>query len=320
MLDDDARQWLSNLLGPAVRFNETLAKHTTFRIGGPADAFAEPEHESQLTQVIQWAQHNKIPWWVMGGGSNLLVRDHGIRGVVIRLSAMTDVQWEVEHSAVHLTAGAGLPTKQMCALALRYGWRGMNFALGIPGTLGGAILMNAGTAQGCMADVLTAVTVITAAGKKRRVTRDQLQFQYRGLQWPGSVEDKKRQAIVLAAELKLAMADRDNIRRQARGLMQARVQRQGKRRPCAGSFFKNPSTDLPAGRLIDQAGLKGVRIGDAQVSRRHANFIVNRGHATAEEVLRLMDRIQKRVKAEFGIDLTPEVCIVGQEAGAQKPL
>lgn len=314
MLDDGAKQWLTALLGPAVTFDEPMARHTTFKIGGPADALAQPQNESQLRQLVQWAGQNSIPYLVLGGGSNLLVRDGGIRGLVICMNAMAgDVKWRQSPPQVIVTAGAGVPTKRLCVLALKQGWKGMNFALGIPGSLGGAVLMNAGTAQGSMADVLSAVTVMTGSGETERIARDQLQVQYRGLELPPHMQNALGLTIVMTAELRLTIGDRDLVRRQASQLMRARVRKQPSWQPNAGCFFKNPSGQMPAGRLVDKAGLKGLRVGQAQVSSRHANFIINRGSATAGDVIALVGQIQKKVKTKYGIMLQPEVRIVGEE-------
>lgn len=319
MLDDSAKRWLTILLGPAVTFDEPMARHTTFKIGGPADALAKPQNESQLRQLIQWAGQNSIPYLVFGGGSNLLVRDGGIRGLVICMRAMAgDVRWQPSPPQVFVTAGAGVPTRRLCALALKQGWEGMNFALGIAGSLGGAVLMNAGTAHGSMADVLSAVTVMTGSGEIERIARDQLQVQYRGLQWPPHVQNALNRTIVMSADFRLTMGDRDLVRRQAGRLMRARVRKQPSWEPSAGCFFKNPSAQMPAGRLIDQAGLKGLRVGRAQVSQRHANFIINRGSATASDVIGLVEQIRKTVNAKYGIILQPEVRIVGEETGKKE--
>jgi UDP-N-acetylmuramate dehydrogenase len=321
MLDDGAKRWLTALLGPAVKFDEPMARYTTFKIGGPADALAQPQNESQLRQLVQWAGQNRIPYLVLGGGSNLLVRDGGIRGLVICMRAMAgDVQWRQSPPQVIVTVGAGVPTKRLCGLALKQGWEGMNFALGIPGTLGGAVLMNAGTAQGSMADALSAVTLMTVSGKTERIARDQLQAQYRGLQWPPHIQNVLARTIVMAAEFRLTIGDRDLVRQQARRLMRARVSKQPSWQPSAGCFFKNPSPQMPAGRLIDEAGLKGLRVGKAQVSPRHANFIINRGGATAGDVIGLVEQIRKKVKTKYGILLQPEVRIVGEETSEKESL
>lgn len=316
MLDRNAKHWLRDLLGPDLQFDEPMARHTTFKIGGPADALARPKDESQLRQLVQWAVENSIPYLVLGGGSNLLVRDGGIRGVVIRLDALAGtLQWRETPPQVWVAAGAGVPTKRLCTLALKHGWEGMNFALGIPGSLGGAVLMNAGSAQGSMADVLTAVTVMTGAGETERIDRSRIQIHYRGLRWPNHIQSVSGPAIVMTAEFGFTLADRDQVRRQAGRLMRARARKQPAWQPSAGCFFKNPSAETPAGRLIDEAGLKGLRVGRAEVSPRHANFIVNRGGATAQDVLRLVERIQSKVENHCGIVLQPEVYIVGEETG-----
>jgi UDP-N-acetylmuramate dehydrogenase len=321
MLDDKARRWLAALLGPAVIFDEPMARHTTFKIGGAADALARPQNETQLRQLVQWTGQNNIPYLVLGGGSNLLVRDGGIRGVVICMRAMAgDVRWRQSPPQVIVTAGAGVPTKRLCALALKQGWEGMNFALGIPGTVGGAVLMNAGTGQGSMADALSAVTVMTVSAKTERIARDRLQVQYRALQWPPHIQNVLNRTIVTAAEFRLAMGDRDLVRQEARRLMRARVRKQPSWQPSAGCFFKNPSPQMTAGRLIDEAGLKGLRVGRAQVSSRHANFIINRGGATAGDVIGLVDQIRKKVESNCGIVLQPEVQIVGEETGKKESL
>ncbi len=324
MLDAAARAGLRRMLGTGVRFDEPMARHTSFRIGGPADALVEPDSEAQLKEVLQWARQTGTSYFVLGGGTNLLVRDGGIRGLVIHLGRMAaQVTWQHRGQEVLLKADAAVPTSRMCRLALQQGWQGLNFALGIPGTVGGAILMNAGTAQGAMADILEAVTVMTAAGEKMQVSRKSMKAAYRRLQLPLQTPDAgaAATAILLAGHMLLTRQDRASVREQARQLMRQRARRQPGWQPSAGCFFRNPSKEQPAGRLIDEAGLKGLRVGDAQVSERHANFIVNLGRASAAQVLALSARIQEQVLNRTGVMLTPEVRIVGEEkADPQKPL
>ncbi len=300
-----------------------MARHTSFRIGGPADALVQPDSEEQLKAILQWTRQTQTPYLVIGGGTNLLVRDGGIRGLVIHLGRLaTKITWQLQEKQVHVDAGAATPTRRICRLALQQGWQGINFALGIPGTLAGAILMNAGTAQGAMADVLEAVTIMTTAGEKVQLRRDAMAAQYRDLQLPAdTLCGIAGPSIVLAGHLHLTLGDWAAIRAHARQLMKQRSRRQPGWQPSAGCFFKNPSMDRPAGRLIDEAGLKGLQVGDAQVSDRHANFIINLGRATAEEVLALSGKVQERVQNYTGVLLTPEVRIVGEEkANPQKPL
>jgi UDP-N-acetylmuramate dehydrogenase len=315
MLDQGAKTWLRGLLGPGVRFDEPMARHTSFRIGGPADALVQPQSEEQLKAILQWTRQTQTPYLVIGGGTNLLVRDGGIRGLVIHLGRLAaQITWQLQESKVYVDAGAATPTRRICRLALQQGWRGINFALGIPGTIAGAILMNAGTAQGAMADVLEAVTIMTTAGEKVQLRRDAMAARYRDLQLPADILDGiVGPGIVLAGHLNLTLGDRATIRAHARQLMKQRSRRQPGWQPSAGCFFKNPSMDRPAGRLIDEAGLKGLRVGDAQVSDRHANFIINLGRATAEQVLALSATVQERVQNYTGVLLTPEVRIVGEE-------
>lgn len=318
MLDRNHKQWLKELLGAGIRFDEPMSRHTSFRIGGPADALAEPADEFQLKALMQWARQQKIPCLILGGGTNVLIRDAGIRGLVIRLGRLaTDLTWRQDVRQVHITAGVGLPTKRLCSLALRHAWQGMNFALGIPGTLGGAIMMNAGTSQGCMADVISAVTLLNAFGQKVRLRSEQLKGSYRKMHFSGQDgTDDKGPVILLQAELNLTFGDRNHMRRQAQDIMKGRVRRQPSWLPSAGCFFKNPAADMPAGRLIEAVGLKGMQIGDAQVSSRHANFIINCGNAKAVDVLALADLVQNRVQKRFGVRLRSEVRIVGQETSA----
>lgn len=310
MLDAGTRKWLRERFHEAVRFDEPMARHTSLRIGGPAEALVAPETVHQLEELLNWTHKQDIPYTVVGGGTNLLVCDAGIPGVTIYAGGLTvPLEWTVDGPRVHLVLGAGIPTKRLCALAVRQGWGGMNFALGIPGLLGGAICMNAGTAHGCMADAVTAVTLLTDEGVRVRLERKQLNFDYRYLALP---EAGRHAPIVIRAEIALTVGDPVSVRSQAREVMQARVQRQPTWAPSAGCFFRNPSPELPAGRLIDEAGLKGATVGGARVSERHANFIINCGGATAADVLRLKTRIQETVWRHCGVRLQPEVHIVGQ--------
>lgn len=323
MLDQNARQWLRNLLGAGVEFDEPMSRHTSFRIGGPADALVKPSSEAQLKAILQWTRQTQTPYLVIGAGTNLLVRDGGIRGLVIHLGGMAArITWAAQERQVHVRAGAAIPTRRICRLSLHNGWKGINFALGIPGTLGGAILMNAGTSHGSMADVLEAITMMTPAGEKLQLTGESFDARYRSLGLPDDViAPEGGSGILLAGQLHLTVGDRAVIREEARELMKQRVRHQPGWEPSAGCFFKNPSVDRPAGRLIDEAGLKGKRIGDAQVSHRHANFIVNMGRARAEDVLALAAEVQEQVQIQSGVMLTPEVRIVGEkETSAKKPL
>lgn len=315
MLNDAAKQWLRDLLAADVSFDEPMDRHTSLGIGGPAEAFAEPRTQSQLKALLQWCTNNQIPCTVVGSGTNLLVLDGGIHGVTIRLVRMAArIKWQVHRRSVMVTAAAGVPTRRLCALALRRGWQGMNFALGIPGTLGGAVCMNAGTGLGSMADIVEAVTLLTWAGRTVRLGRNEIDFGYRCLRVPiGAGQAVSAQPIVLEADLSLTLGDPEQVRKEAKAVMRRRAKAQPTWKPSAGCFFRNPSSQMPAGRLIDEAGMKGATVGDACVSRRHANFIVNNGRATAADVLALKAQVEEAVWRRFKIKLQPEVRIVGQE-------
>lgn len=314
MLGPEACGWLADQCGSAVRFDEPMARHTSFRIGGPADALVEPPDETSLLKIVSWARREDIPFIVLGGGTNLLVCDGGIRGLVITLNrAVTGVEWSVDQTTVQISAGAGVSTRRLCALALRHGWAGLNFALGIPGRLGGALLMNAGTQSGCMGDILSSITLFNAEGQLIRIAGATITRGYRQLCLPASVGASP---VVVRAGLTLKTADRNQVYADAVRRIRRRVARQPVGWPNAGCFFKNPSPQISAGRLIDEAGLKGLTVGRAQVSPVHANFIVNLGGATATEVLALADNIQTTVWRSSRIWLEPEVRIVGENAQA----
>jgi UDP-N-acetylmuramate dehydrogenase len=315
MLDAADIQWLRRKFGAGVRFNEPMAAYTSFKIGGPADVFVQPESEDKLKAIVKWSHEKKISYVLVGAGTNMLVKDGGIRGLVIHLGKLvSDVTWDIRQARVKVSTAAGIPTKRICALALKQGWRGMNFALGIPGTIGGAIMMNAGTAHGAMADVIDSVAVITGKGEKVVVRRESMHFKYRSLQLPASITaGGSASAILTAADLNLVRDDRRKIRRQARQWMQLRSRHQPTWQPSAGCFFRNPQSQLVAGRLIEEAGLKGWQFGKARISSRHANFIINLGGASAADVLAVKTKIQETVRSRFGINLEPEVHIVGEE-------
>ena len=309
----DTIQWLQHLLGPDVRLNEPMSRHTSFRIGGPADVWARPRDTNTLIELIRGAGERHIPFMVIGDGTNLLVRDSGIRGLVITLTGgFRDIAHSGEFpDGIRLTAGAGCRLQGVCRYAIGQGLAGMNYGLGIPGTIGGAIRMNAGTKLGWMSDVVRELRVLLPDGTEATLRRADMDFTYRNLSLkPGTLEEGIT-PIILEGAFCLTPEDPVSLRREAAEILDDRCARQPWRLPSAGCFFKNPPGDEPAGRLIEAAGLKGKRIGDAEVSRRHANFIVNRKQASAADILSLMELIQGEVKKKYAIDLEPEVKIVG---------
>lgn len=305
-----AKTWLKQVFGDHVLFDESMARHTSFRIGGPADALVKPAAETEISRLINWAQENDTPWTVIGRGTNLLVRDHGIRGVVIavtkRMSAISR-----EGEIVTAMAGAGLPA--LCRFATEQGLAGMNFAVGIPGTVGGGIVMNAGTPTGAMGDVVHQISVLRPDGSVSRLNRSALTFRYRQLTWPIDLTEQSeaQPPIICSASFKLRTGATDEIKSEGEKLLRRRHLTQPTDLPSAGCVFKNPQGERSAGELIDKAGLKGVQVGGAKVSNKHANYVVNTGTARAADVLKLMDTIQATVWNRFQVKLEPEVTIVG---------
>lgn len=289
---------------PAERIfiNEPMSKHTTFRIGGPADYFVVPAAWSEAEQVIAACRELRIPYYIIGNGSNLLVSDQGYRGVIIQLYKEMS---QVEVHGSRITAQAGASLARIAAAALDAGLTGFEFAAGIPGTLGGACVMNAGAYGGEMKDVLVRVTVLDENGKIRVIEKDDLELGYRT-----SVIAKKGY-MVLGAELELQNGDKAAILQTMNELKEKRVSKQPLEYPSAGSTFKRPEGYF-AGRLVQDAGLRGFRVGDAMVSEKHCGFVINAGNATAAQVDELMRQVASKVKEEFGVVLEPEVKRLGE--------
>jgi UDP-N-acetylmuramate dehydrogenase len=286
-----------------IRQREPLANHTSFRIGGPAEYFAEPATLDELIGVLRDASRAGLPVSVVGGGTNTLAADRGVRGLVVHLGRGFRTIEDVSHrDAPHarVRCGAALLTQRLVFLAAKYGWGDLEALAGLPGQIGGAVAMNA---QG-IGRFVQEVHLISFDGTVRQLRRDQLRFSYRyAALEPGILAE-----IVLEFP-KVAPAEAyDRIR----SALQYRNATQEVGLPSAGCAFKNPP-GIGAGRLIDQAGLKGVRFGDAAVSRRHANFIVNLGQATCDDVLSLMEYIQRRVMRQFRVWLEPEVRLMGEQ-------
>lgn len=283
----------------AVRFHEPMNRHTSFRIGGPADAYIEPEDEGALCRLMAQARKTKVPVFVMGG-TNLLVRDGGIRGIVVRLTKLDRVE-EHQGGPLYVEGGVGMP--RLLKHALQRKLAGLEFAAGIPGTLAGSVVMNAGTRLGEMQDVVERVRMVTPAGEIRELSADEVGFGYRRTRLP--------RGIVVGAWLRLRWDPKSRIDSVVKDSLLRRKATQPLALPNAGCVFKNPGGD-PAGLLIEAAGLKGVQVGDAQVSTLHANFIVNRGRATARDVLSLIRKVGQTVEQTSGVTLQLEVRIVGQ--------
>ena len=310
-ISGDERKWLKSLLGRSVVFDEPMSLHTSFKVGGPADALATPESEEILVELVRGLRQRDCRYLVVGGGTNLLVKDSGIRKVVILLKKIAkDIRFDSKRRAVVADAGKGL--NALCGFALKNGLAGMNFALGIPGSVGGAVAMNAGTAIGAVEDILREVEVLFSDGRVSTVKKESLGFSYRKLVWESDPENEEKSApIILKASFDLTPDDPKKLKKSAADIVRRRKQRQPSWLSSAGCFFKNPPGSRPAGMLIDLAGLKGKAVGGAEISERHANFILNRKNATASDILCLKELVQETIKNKFDIDLEPEVKIVG---------
>lgn len=285
--------------------NEPLGPKTTMRVGGAARYYAEPANEADLSALLRETHRRELPLLLLGRGSNLLVPDEGVHALVIRLAGREWQRFDARPDG-RVEAGAGLRLKELCGLAAARGLRGFEFLEGIPGTLGGALRMNAGAMGGWMFDLVEAVRLALRDGTVRTLRRHELHVVYRDCRELG-------EAVALGALLRPVSAGVPTAEIQAQiASFQARRAATQPRDPSAGCMFKNPPNDS-AGRLIDALGLKGERVGDAEVSPVHANFIVNRGRATAADVIALMRRVRERVKAAHGIELEPEVLLYGRD-------
>ncbi len=283
---------------------EMLAPRTTMRVGGPARVYAEPVSEEELRTLLAEARARALPVYLLGRGSNLIVPDEGVDGLVLSLSHENWQKFEPQPDG-RIRAGAGLRLKNLCGLATKAGLKGFEFLEGIPGSVGGALRMNAGAMGGWMFDVVDEVRLMTFDGEVRVLKKGEMHVDYR---YCGELQS----AIALGAVLRpAATAEATDIRRQMDVYQKKRHETQP-REPSAGCIFKNPPGGS-AGRLINEAGLKGERVGDAEVSTVHANFIVNRGHASGADVLELVRRVRARVKEAKGVDLEPEVLLYGKE-------
>lgn len=281
---------------------ELMSRHTTFRIGGPADFFLVPENADEIKKIIAVCKEKNVPYFILGNGSNLLVSDRGYRGVVIQLDRNFG-EVKVEGTEIHASAGALLST--IAVAARRASLTGFEFAGGIPGTLGGAVVMNAGAYGGEMKDVLRKVMVMDQSGKVFEIPAEELQMGYR------TSIIKTAGYIVLGAVLSLKEGNLEEIKMLTRKLSEQRTSKQPLEYPSAGSKFKRPEGYF-AGKLIMDSGLRGYRVGGAQVSEKHCGFVINTGDATAEDVRSLMKHVTEIVYAKFGVTLEPEVKFLGE--------
>lgn len=323
MIDHAAKEFLKNISGENVRFDEPMSRHTSLRVGGTADFFAEPDSLEALVDIVKWTSAKSIPYLIIGGGSNLLVRDNGIRGLVISLKKCLNCITDNRRNDifVEVSAGAGVNLQRLCFFAMNKGLEGMNFALGIPGSVGGAIVMNAGTEHGFMEKVLDSVNVLMTDGKIEKIDKTNIDFRYRELalkleQNKGPLNRSSNQSsnrsIIISGKFLFTLNEPAKLKKEAESMLGARNRKQPTNLPSAGCFFRNPQSGMTAGELIDRAGLKGKIVGGARISMKHANFIINRDNASAADIIALMEEAQERVDKHFNIFLEPEVKIVGE--------
>ena len=284
-----------------VQKEEPMQKHTTFRVGGPADYFVMPESREQVQKVVALCKEENIPYYIVGNGSNLLVSDQGYHGVIIQIGKKMS-RIEVDGEQIRVQSGALLSA--VANLALENDLTGFEFAAGIPGSFGGACVMNAGAYGGEMKDVLLSVTVLTPEGEFLAIPKEKLELGYRT-----SVIEKKHY-MVLEAVIGLKEGDPKEIKILMDDLRQRRIDKQPLEYPSAGSTFKRPEGYF-AGKLIQDAGLKGFQVGGAQVSEKHAGFVINKNHATASDIYELMCQVSAKVEEQFGVRLEPEVKRLG---------
>lgn len=301
-MNDQFLTELQNVMGGSGIFmEEPMKKHTTFRVGGPADVLVQPD-ETALAAILALCRRYHVSYSFIGNGSNLLVGDKGIRGVVIE---MTDPMGNIEVDGTKITAQAGAMLSKIANTAASNGLGGMEFAAGIPGSVGGAVVMNAGAYGGEMKDIIEKVYVLDENGAQLELDRDALDLGYRH----SCIPEKKY--IVTKVVLELVPHDEVEIRSKMKDLNEKRAEKQPLQYPSAGSTFKRPEGYF-AGKLIMDAGLRGYQVGGAQVSEKHCGFVINKGDATAADICQLMRDVLDKVQAQFGVVLEPEVKMIGE--------
>ena len=301
-MNDQFLTELENIMaGSGIFMEEPMKKHTTFRVGGPADVLVQPD-ETALAAILALCRQYYVPYSFIGNGSNLLVGDKGLRGVVIE---MTDPMGNIEVHGTRITAQAGAMLSKIANTAASNGLGGMEFAAGIPGSVGGAVVMNAGAYGGEMKDIIERVYVLDENGAQLELDRTALDLSYRH----SCIPDKKY--IVTKVVLELVPRNEAEIRSEMKELNEKRAEKQPLQYPSAGSTFNRPEGYF-AGKLIMDAGLRGYQVGGAQVSEKHCGFVINKGDATAADICQLMQDVSDKVQAQFGVVLEPEVKMIGE--------
>lgn len=307
-MDTELKKRFLSICPGRVFFNKPMRNHTSLRVGGKADAIFYPKDTEDLKKILTLARDQRLPYYILGKGTNLLVRDGGIRGIVINLGyGFKDVsELEDNGNSALIRAGTGVLLSNLLAYSVTKDLSGLEFAAGIPGSVGGAIAMNAGTRDGSIQDIISSITLMDYDREVFKRDRKGLRFSYRKL-------ELAKHEIILEGIFKLKRVPKEEIKAKIISYMSHKKRSQPLNSASCGCIFKNPEGHF-AGQLIEEAGLKGYRIGDAMISEVHANFIVNVGKAEAKDILNLMALIQKRIYEEKGIHLEPEVQIIGEDA------
>lgn len=305
-LNQSLKKILSEQFPDEILFDEPLARYTTVKVGGPADIFFYPNNLEQLKKGIQFCKSYKIPYFIIGNGSNLLIRDGGIRGFVIKLNrCLNNFKFEEQQDEIFLDVEAGVSLAKVVELSKQQGFSGMESLYGIPGTVGGALIMNAGTREGEIGEKIESVVVIDSSGELKTYQKKQLKFEYRSFKIP-------RSEVAIQVRLRLTRSTPEKVAEHISFFQKRRHETQPLGEPSMGSVFKNPPKKFAA-ELIEELGLKGIRVGGARVSEKHSNWIVNEGGATAKDVIALIGLIKDKVKEQAAIRLETEVKIVGEE-------
>ena len=301
------RDMLWNVISGKVVFDEPMSRHTSMGVGGTADAFVSPESAEELRRIIACLKRFHIPYIPVGNGTNLIVRDGGYRGVIISMKGLHDVivaERSPEQTSIY--AGAGAALSEIVLLAAEYSLTGMEFCAGIPGSIGGAVKMNAGAYGSEIRNIIETVELMSNSEEIRKYKGNELNFEYRNLDLPADT-------MITGASFLLTRERKKKIQERISEIIGTRKSKHPLEYRNAGSIFKNPGRKDPAGKIIDEIGLKGTRIGGAKISEKHGNFIINLGEAKAADIIALIDLVQKKVRNEWGIELETEVKIVGED-------
>ena len=307
LMDATLRQKLKDMVSGKILFDEPMYRHTSIGVGGIADAVVWPRRSEELSRIVHFLWHSQIPFIPLGNGTNLIVKDGGYKGAVISMQDLNSVSLaERDSKQVLIHAGAGVTLSEIVLMSEKRSLSGMEFCAGIPGSVGGAVRMNAGAYGNEIKDVVETVELMIISGEILSSKKDDLKFGYRNL-------DISEGTIIIGASFLLTRGIEEQIHARINEIIEKRKNKHPLEYRNAGSIFKNPNGGVPAGQIIDELGLKGIRIGNAKISEKHGNFIVNLGNAKASDVIALIDVIKGKVNEERGIKLQTEVMIVGDD-------